>query len=130
MKWRCNAPPPQKKRYLSDTCAIPDENKAKWVRYPPLRYYLERVLRDRGGGISHWAAKPTPCVRSGRGTVGRNAGPKWSKMVRTTILVKMTLFRTGFWHSRDQNGPKCWRVALAERNLIQEGQIFDIFCGE
>ena len=24
---------------------------------PPLRYYLERVLRDRGGGISHWAAK-------------------------------------------------------------------------
>ena len=29
-------------------------------------------------------------------------GPKWSKM---TILVKMTLFRTGFQHSRDQNGP-------------------------
>ena len=27
------------------------------MRYPPLRYYLERVLRDRGGGISHWAAK-------------------------------------------------------------------------
>ena len=26
------------------------------MRYPPLRYYLERVLRDRGG-ISHWAAK-------------------------------------------------------------------------
>ena len=23
-----------------------------------------------------------------------------------------------------------WRVILAERNLIQEGQIFDIFCGE
>ena len=27
------------------------------MRYPPLRYYLERVLRDMGGGISHWAAK-------------------------------------------------------------------------
>ena len=28
------------------------------MRYPPLRYYLERVLRDMGG-ISHWAAKGT-----------------------------------------------------------------------
>ena len=26
------------------------------MRYPPLRYYLEKVLRDMGG-ISHWAAK-------------------------------------------------------------------------
>ena len=25
--------------------------------HPPLRYYLERVLRDMGGGILHWAAK-------------------------------------------------------------------------
>ena len=49
-------PPPQQKGYLSDTCAIPHENKAKWVRCPPLRYYLQKVLRDMGG-ISHWAAK-------------------------------------------------------------------------
>ena len=48
-------PPPPQKGYLSDTCAIPYENKAKRVPYPPLRYYLERVLRDMGGGISHWA---------------------------------------------------------------------------
>ena len=48
--------PPQK-GYLSDTCAIPYESKAKRVRYPPLRYYLERVLHDMGGGILHWAAK-------------------------------------------------------------------------
>ena len=34
------------------------------MRYPPLRYYLERVLRDRGGGISHWAAKASPELRS------------------------------------------------------------------
>ena len=48
-KWRCDWPPP-KKGYLSDTCSIPYENKANgWVRCPPLRYYLERVLRDRGG---------------------------------------------------------------------------------
>ena len=44
------------KGYFSDTCAIPHENKAKWVRYPCLRYYLEKVLRDMGG-ISRWAAK-------------------------------------------------------------------------
>ena len=56
-KWGCDTPPPQK-GYLSDTCAITYENKAKRVRYPPLRYYLERVLRDMGG-ISHWAAKLT-----------------------------------------------------------------------
>ena len=44
-KWRCNTPSPPKgvsQRYLQ----------GKWVRYPPLRYYLERVLRDRGGGVS------------------------------------------------------------------------------
>ena len=39
-------PPPPKEGYLS----------AKWVRHPPLRYYLETVLHDRGS-ISHWAAK-------------------------------------------------------------------------
>ena len=43
------APPPPQKGHLSDTCARPHENKAKRVRYPPLRYYLEKVLRDMGG---------------------------------------------------------------------------------
>ena len=42
-------PPPQK-GYLSDTCAIPYENRAKWVRYPSLRYYLERALHAIGRG--------------------------------------------------------------------------------
>ena len=37
--------PPQR-RYLSDICKVPHENKAKWVRYPPLRYYLHKALRD------------------------------------------------------------------------------------
>ena len=32
-------------RYLRDTIW----KQGKWVRYPPLRYYLERVLRDMGG---------------------------------------------------------------------------------
>ena len=45
------------KGHLSDTCVIPYENNAKRVRCPPPRYYLERVLRDMGGGISHWAAR-------------------------------------------------------------------------
>ena len=35
-------------------------------------------------------------LRSGRSTVGRCTGPKWFKMVKTSILVKMALFRTGF----------------------------------
>ena len=42
---------------------------------------------------------------SGCGTAGKSTGQKWTKMVQTTILVKVTLFRTGFLHSRDQNGP-------------------------
>ena len=45
-KWRCDAP--STRGYLSDTCAIPHEDKAKWVAIPPLRYYLERVLRNMG----------------------------------------------------------------------------------
>ena len=48
-------PPPSKgvsQRYLRDTLW----KQGKWVRYPPLWYYLESVLRDRGG-ILHWAAK-------------------------------------------------------------------------
>ena len=50
-------PPPTKgvsQRYLSNTT----RKQGKWVLYPPLRYDLEKVLRDMGG-ISHWAAKST-----------------------------------------------------------------------
>ena len=47
VKWGCDTS--TTKGYLSDTCAIPHENKAKWARYAPLRtYYLEKVLRDTG----------------------------------------------------------------------------------
>ena len=55
--------PPLQKGYLSDTCAIPYENKAKRVRYPPLRYYLERVLRDMGG-VSRTGALSSKEARS------------------------------------------------------------------
>ena len=48
---------------------------------------------------------------NGRSTVGKWAGPTWSKMVQTTILVKMTSFRSGFQHSRDQNRPK-WCILV------------------
>ena len=47
--------PPIQQGHCSDTCAIPDENKAKQVRYPHLRCYLERVLRDME--YLNWAAK-------------------------------------------------------------------------
>ena len=64
-KWSCDTPP--QRGYLSDTCAIPYEMpphkrgiSAIPARYPmktrqkacdtlPLQYYLERVLRDKGG---------------------------------------------------------------------------------
>ena len=64
-----------------------------------------------GGGILGWGGggkadfifmgtriflKPSASLGNGRGTVGKCTGPKWSRMVQTTILVKMTLFRTGF----------------------------------
>ena len=45
-------PPPPQKGYLSDTCAIPYENKANGCDTPPLRYYLEWVLRDMGGYLA------------------------------------------------------------------------------
>ena len=45
--WRCDTPPSKgvSQRYLRDTLW----KQGKWVRYPPLRYYLERVSRDMGG---------------------------------------------------------------------------------
>ena len=58
-------------------------------------------------------------IRSGRGTAGRCAGPKWPKMVKMTILVKMSLFRTGFWYnSRDQNEPK-WSIFALKTHTPQ-----------
>ena len=51
-------PPPSKglsQRYLRDT----PRKQGKRLRYPPLRYYLERVLRDMGG-------RPSLLVRQGR----------------------------------------------------------------
>ena len=56
MEVRCPPPPPTKgvsQRYLRDTLG----NKSKCVRYPPLRYYLERVLRNMWGHLALRAAK-------------------------------------------------------------------------
>ena len=61
-KWRCDNPPPQsggvippppQKGYLSKSCAIPHENKAKWVRYP-LCGTISKEYCAIWGGISHW----------------------------------------------------------------------------
>ena len=48
--------PPPEKGYLSDSCAIPFENKAKRVRYP-LCDAISKWYCAIWGGISHWAAK-------------------------------------------------------------------------
>ena len=52
-KWRCDTPPP--KGYLSDTCAIPYENKANGCD-TPLCDTISKGYCAIWGGISHWAA--------------------------------------------------------------------------
>ena len=49
-------PPPPQKGYLSDTGAIPYENKANWCD-TPLCDTISKGYCAIGGGISHWAAK-------------------------------------------------------------------------
>ena len=49
--WRCDTPPPEK-GYLSDTCAIPHEETRQMGAIPPVRNYLEKVLRDMGGYLA------------------------------------------------------------------------------
>ena len=58
-KWRCDNPPPPQKGYLSDTCAIPYENKATACD-TPLCDTISKGYRAIWRGISHWAAKPGP----------------------------------------------------------------------
>ena len=48
--------PPPSKGYLSDTCAIPYENKANGCD-TPLCDAISKGYRAVWGGISHWAAK-------------------------------------------------------------------------
>ena len=54
-KWRCDIPPPQQ-GYLSDTCAIPYENKQNACD-TPLCDTISKAYCAIWGGISHWAAK-------------------------------------------------------------------------
>ena len=61
-KWRCATPP--QKGYLSDTCAIPYENKANGCD-TPLCDTISKGYCAIWGGISHWAAKVTPSVKGG-----------------------------------------------------------------
>ena len=58
-KWRCDTPPPPQKGYLSDTCAIPYENKANGCD-TPLCDTISKGYCAIWGGISHWAAKRGP----------------------------------------------------------------------
>ena len=53
-KWRCDTP--LQKGYLSDTCAIPYENKANGCD-TPLCDTISKGCCAIWGGVSHWAAK-------------------------------------------------------------------------
>ena len=54
------------------------------MRYPPLRYYLERVLRDRGG-ISHWAAKVSFHIMNVKSYQGRKRSTNPNYWVRISF---------------------------------------------
>ena len=54
-KWRCDTPPPPKRGIAAILARYPMKTRQMGA-IPPLRYYLERVLRDMGG-ISHWCNK-------------------------------------------------------------------------
>ena len=47
-KWRCDTPP--QKGYLSDTCAMPYENKANWCETPLCDTISKRYCAIWGGG--------------------------------------------------------------------------------
>ena len=51
-KWRCDTPPPLKRGISAILARYPMKTRKTRVRYPPLRYYLERVLRDIGGYLA------------------------------------------------------------------------------
>ena len=57
-------------RYLRDAMY---EKKAQRVRYPPLRYYLDRVLRDIGGGGVGLLNPRSSCQRAENG----GSDPSW-----------------------------------------------------
>ena len=79
-------PPPPPKGYLSDTRAIPYVNKAKRVRYPPLRYYLGRVLRDMGG-VSRTGPLRKYCGRSKNTTISSSiAYASWGSYIFGLVL--------------------------------------------
>ena len=56
-------PPPPQKGYLSDTCAIPFENKANGCNTPLCDTILKGYCAI-WGGISHWAAKSVSNFRT------------------------------------------------------------------
>ena len=100
-KGRCDIPPPPPKgvsqQYLRDTLW----KQGKWVRYPPLRYYLERYCTIGGGGISHWAAKS----RSKWGTKAQS----WHNAARLDFMSWNHCGGLGLVRSRESDsGPWSW----------------------
>ena len=64
----------------------------------------KKRTRAKRSALFYWVV-PSNCSENSREWPWYCRKVYWTKMVQTTILVKMTLFRTGFLHSRDQNGP-------------------------
>ena len=84
------------------------------MRCPPLQYYLERVLRDIGGGISHWASKVLPRKRGSsyqKGALTKMSssgiifGLLQKSLVSARGVYRMKLLRIIHYVSW---GPICW----------------------
>ena len=98
-KWRCDTPPSKgvSQRYLRDTLW----KQGKRVRYPPLRYYLERVLRDMGGYLA--------LGRLGTNLDGRNLAIVIAEsLARVITAIRIVSVR---WRSKSPS--KTQRLVLA-----------------
>ena len=93
-KWRCDTPP--QKGYLSDTCAIPYENKGNGC-YSPLCDTISKGYCAIWGGISHWAAKFVIFVCS----------QFWESLF--AILAQCSQFCLRPFHRNSRGNPSlCW----------------------
>ena len=111
-KWRCDTPPP--KGYLSDTCAIPHENKANGCD-TPLCDTISKGYCAIWGGISHWAAK---CNQTFPGQK-RNPSP----VGKPPLYLLCKRFQNMVGRALDTSTPPPHALRVSRSYLTSEGYI-------
>ena len=70
------------------------------MRYPPLRYYLERVLRDMGGYLALGRSSPGSRGQQEKG----NRGPQIGECLILSELLQLLLgLKASGWHATSQS---------------------------